>query len=208
MTWIQQIFGQSVQTSHVAMIAVGGYVAGCLTVGYYLVRLRLGVDIRDLGSGSVGARNVGRVMGPRGFLVTLVADLAKGALAVWLTRHFSNDERLAGLAMLAVVMGHIWPAQLSFHGGKGVATTIGALAIYDFQLGLALGALFGGLFCLLVRPTLAGLLAFTLLPMAAMLVETGPFKPIVLSILAGMILIAHRRNLMEELGPKPNNSLK
>jgi glycerol-3-phosphate acyltransferase PlsY len=214
---MQQIFGQSVQGGDVAMISLGGYALGCLTMGYYLVKLRLGIDIREVGSGSAGARNVARVLGIPGFLVTLAADLAKGALAVWIARDFTHNERLTGLAMLAVVMGHIWPAQLAFRGGKGVATMIGALAIYDFQLGLAFGALFAGLVCLLARPTLAGLLAFTLLPMAAMFVEAGPFKPIVLSIVAGMILLAHRRNLVDEfadmaarrqLGNKSNNSAK
>ena len=217
MTWMQQIFGQSVQGGDIAMISLGGYALGCLTMGYYLVKLRLGIDVRETGSGSVGATNVARVLGIPGFLVTLVADLAKGALAVWIAREFTHNERLVGLVILAVVMGHIWPAQLTFRGGKGVATMIGALAIYDFQLGLTFGALFGGLVCLLARPTLAGLLAFTLLPLAAMLVEAGPFKPIVLSIVAGMILIAHRRNLMEEfadmaarrqLGSKSDSSAK
>ena len=50
---------------------LGGYIAGCLTTGYYLVRMRLGMDIREMGSGSVGAKNVGRIMGVPGFCFTL-----------------------------------------------------------------------------------------------------------------------------------------
>src|SRR5690349_24231462 len=70
MTWMQQIFGQSVQFSHLATTSLAGYVLGCLTTGYYLVRFWLHQDIRDTGSGSVGARNAARVLGMPGFLVT------------------------------------------------------------------------------------------------------------------------------------------
>ncbi len=125
MTWIQQIFGQSVPTSHVTSIFLGGYILGCLTTGYYLVRFRLGLDIRTMESGSVGARNVGRVLGMPGFVITLLGDFAKGLLAAGMTRYFTHDDRLTGLAMLAVVMGHIWPLQLGLRGGKGVATSLG-----------------------------------------------------------------------------------
>ncbi len=197
MTWLQQVFGQSVSAGHLAGVLACGYVAGCLTTGYYLVRLRLGLDIREWGSGSVGARNVGRIMGIPGFLFTTAGDFAKGAGAVWLARHFLDDPRLTGLAMLAVVFGHIWPVQLGFRGGKGVATSLGALAVYDFRLGLAFIAL-AALFALFGRITPAGLVAFALLPAAAKLLERGPLEIIIIAALAGMILFAHRKNLLEE----------
>jgi glycerol-3-phosphate acyltransferase PlsY len=197
MTWLQQVFGQSVSAGRLAGLLACGYVAGCLTTGYYLVRLRLGRDIRELGSGSVGARNVGRIMGAPGFVFTLAGDFLKGAGVVWLARYFLDDQRLTGLAMLAVVLGHIWPLQLGFRGGKGVATSVGALAVYDFRLGLALAAL-TALFSLFGRITPAGLVAFALLPVAAKLLERGPLEIMIVSALAGMILFAHRKNLLEE----------
>ena len=198
MTWIQQIFGQSVPASHVTSIFLGCYILGCLTTGYYLVRFRLGLDIRSMESGSVGARNVGRVLGAPGFFITLLGDFGKGLLAVATTRYFTHDDRLMGLAMLAVVMGHIWPLQLGLRGGKGVATSLGALAVYDFYLALAFVALFAGLFFVFRRTTLAGLMAFAFLPLAAVFMDAGLSRSIVMSILAGMILIAHWRNLLEE----------
>src|SRR5690349_6557102 len=112
MTWIQQIFGESVQLSHVLSIFLGSYILGCFTAGYYFVRWRPGRDIRDSGSGNVGAKNVGRTLGASGFFITLLIDFGKGTLAVWATRHFFDDYRLMGLAMLGVVLGHIWPLQL------------------------------------------------------------------------------------------------
>jgi acyl phosphate:glycerol-3-phosphate acyltransferase len=216
MTWMQDIFGPSAQPGYVTSILLGGYIAGCLTTGYYLVRLRLHQDIRELGSGSVGARNAGRVLGIPGFLVTLAGDFAKGLLAVWLTWHFTNDDRLAALAMLAVVLGHIWPLQLGFRGGKGVATSLGALAVYDPHLCLAFLILVVLLIGVFWRSTPAGLLAFALLPVAAKFMDRDPVEVTAISILAGMILIAHWRNLLEEFTllarrhgePKPDESLK
>ena len=136
MSFIQQIFGPSVPPAQISAALSAGYLLGCLTLGYYLVRWQTGQDIRQTGSGSVGAKNVGRVLGVGGFMLTVLADLAKGALAVWLVSHYLADERLAALAMLAVVMGHIWPAQLGFHGGKGVATAFGAMLVYDPRMAL------------------------------------------------------------------------
>ena len=198
MTWIQQIFGESVELSHVLSIFFGCYVVGCFTTGYYLVRWRLGQDVREMGSGNVGAKNVGRVLGTYGFVITLLGDFAKGTLAVWATRHFFDDYRLMGFAMLSVVMGHIWPVQLGFRGGKGVATSLGAMAIYDFHLALAFVALFAGLCILTRRMTLSGLLSFALLPLAVTFMEPRALRAVVVSLLAGMILLSHRKNLLEE----------
>lgn len=198
MTWIQQIFGESVQLSHVLSIFFGCYILGCFTTGYYLVRWRLGQDVREMGSGSVGAKNVGRALGVSGFLITSAGDFAKGTLAVWVTGHFFDEYPLKGFAMLAVVAGHIWPIQLGFRGGKGVATSLGAMVMYDFHLALAFAALTVGLFLLSRRMTLSGLLAFALLPLAVTFMEPRALRAVVVSLVAGMILLAHRKNLMEE----------
>lgn len=198
MMWIHQIFGQTVPGSHLTAIFTGSYVLGCICAGYYLVRLRTGQDIRETGSGNVGARNVGRLLGAPGFLATLFVDFFKGTLAVWTTRYFTDDNRLAGMAMLAVVVGHIWPIQLGFRGGKGVATLLGAIVVYDFYLALTFAAIFGGLFLLLRRTTLAGLIAIACLPLAATFQQPEPLRAGIVSVLAGIIWFAHRRNLLEE----------
>src|SRR5882724_3203373 len=110
---------QSYLSGDIISVAIGSYLLGCFTAGYYLVRWRIGQDIRELGSGNVGARNVGRILGVPGFLGTLLIDFAKGALAVWMTAHFTTRDNLAGLALVSVTVGHIWPIHLRFHGGKG-----------------------------------------------------------------------------------------
>src|SRR5215471_4498386 len=107
MSWIEPL--RSANWNHAAGILLGAYILGCFTTGYYLVRLLTGRDIRENGSGSVGARNVSRVLGKTGFTLTLLVDFAKGALVVQLARHFTTEDCLVILAMMAVVAGHIWP---------------------------------------------------------------------------------------------------
>ena len=155
MTWIDQL--QPANWNRASGIALASYILGCFTTGFYYVRLRTEQDIRDLGSGSVGAKNVGRVLGWRGFCVTLLGDFAKGGLAVWAAQHFTPDNRLVAVALLAVVVGHVWPAQLRFHGGKGIATSLGGLLVYDYRLALIFAVLFTGAFATLRRTVLPGL---------------------------------------------------
>src|SRR5262249_31969001 len=107
------------------LVILAGYVLGCFTSGYYLVRWRTGEDIRLLGSGSVGATNVSGVLGWAGFFLTVSCDFAKGMLAIWLADYFQINPTATVLTMLAVTIGHVWPAQLWFRGGKGVATSLG-----------------------------------------------------------------------------------
>src|SRR5947209_17495647 len=140
MPWMEQL--QSANWSLASSIALGAYALGCFTTGYYLVRVRTGQDVRDFGSGNVGAKNVGRILGSWAFFATVIVDCAKGAFAVWAARHFTNDPILLCVAVLAVAIGHVWPVQLHFRGGKGIATSLAALLVYDFHLIAAFLVLF------------------------------------------------------------------
>ena len=197
MAWMEQL--RSANWSQATCTAIAAYLLGCFTTGYYLVRLRLGQDLRDLGSGSVGARNVGRLLGWQGFLLTLLGDFGKGALAVWITRHFTTDDRLVLVAMVAVVVGHVWPAQLLFRGGKGMATSLGALLICDHELALVFALLFAAAFAALRKTVLPGLFALACLPLMSWYLGHDPAEVIGTFALAGVVLFAHRRNLATEL---------
>jgi glycerol-3-phosphate acyltransferase PlsY len=198
MSWLEQLLGPPANWDQAFLIALAGYVLGCMAAGYYLVRLRTGRDMRGIGSGSVGARNVSSVLGASGFMATLLWDIAKGCVAVWAVRRFSGDERLVALALLAVVVGHIWPVQLRFHGGKGVATSLGALLIYDWQLVIAYGLIFVVPLAFMRKTVLPGLIAYACLPLASMFLKHDPMKVVAVSFLVAFVLIAHRRNFVEE----------
>jgi acyl phosphate:glycerol-3-phosphate acyltransferase len=110
------------------------YVCGSLPWGLWIGRLARGVDIRTVGSGNLGATNVYRTLGPGLGVLTLVLDIGKGALPVWLlpqlalTAAFPGGPEWCRLAAgLAAVAGHVWTFLAGFKGGKGVATTVGVL---------------------------------------------------------------------------------
>ena len=197
MSWLEQL--RAMNWGEASLSAMGGYVLGCFTTGYYLVRTLKGMDIRTVVSGSVGARNVGRVLGRTGFLLTTLGDGFKGALAIWAARRFFHDDRLALTALLGVVAGHIWPVQLRFRGGKGAATSLGALCIYDWRLALVYGVVFAGCLVVVRKTTLPGLFGFLCLPAAGFWLHHDRFELTALTLLAAMILFAHRANLIEEI---------
>ena len=197
MPWIEQL--RSADWSQASGMALAAYLLGCFATGYYLVRLRLACDIRDLGSGSVGARNVGRWLGWQGFLLTVLGDFGKGALAVWAARCYSTGRWLPLVAMLAVVAGHVWPVQLRFRGGKGMATSLGALLIFDFQLALVFALWFAAAFGVLRKTVLPGLLAFASLPLVSWYLRHDAAEAVGTSLLAALVLIAHRKNLATEI---------
>ena len=90
------------------------YLIGAISPGYLLVRILLDTDLRTVGSGSLGATNVGRVLGKKGFYFTLVADILKGALMVWLARWLELPPGVVGAVAVVVIAGHIWPLWLPF----------------------------------------------------------------------------------------------
>ncbi len=134
----------------ISVIAVAAaYFLGAIPFAYVLVRWRKGIDIRTVGSGNVGATNAGRVLGFPYFLLVFALDVAKGFLPTWGLPRLAEmivGTRLPWLAVpvgLATILGHNFPIYLSFRGGKGVATSLGALIALDPVACLGAAATFG-----------------------------------------------------------------
>ncbi len=132
------------------------YLVGSIPTAYLLVRLLRGVDIRQVGSGNVGATNAARVLGLRFFPVVFLIDLAKGlapTLALPQAAERLHGGAIAGLPVLVAVgaiVGHNFPIFLGFRGGKGVATSLGAVTALDPWASLAAGLAFA-MFLLVTR---------------------------------------------------------
>lgn len=128
------------------IVVVIAYLLGSIPFGYLFVKyiFTSGEDVREIGSGGIGATNVTRRAGVRGGLLTYVFDVAKGVAAVMLMRMVANDDYFwIGAAAIAAIVGHIFPIFLGFRGGKGVATGVGvylALAPYSVLTTLVLWA--------------------------------------------------------------------
>ena len=106
---------------------IGAYFLGSLPFGLLIGLWVKGVDVREIGSGNIGASNVSRACGLGWGRLTLLLDALKGALPVAIA--LSISEEVAPAVGLAAILGHCFPVWLRFHGGKGVATTAGALGV-------------------------------------------------------------------------------
>ena len=120
---------------------VVAYLLGSIPFAYIAGRLFKGIDIRQVGGGNIGAVNTLREIGLMPGLLVLVADIAKGSLAVLIAFWLDLSLILVFVAGFAAVVGHNWPVFLKFEGGKGAATTLGvlfALVPLEFAISLAL----------------------------------------------------------------------
>ena len=181
-----------------ALAVLAAYGLGCVNTGYYLVRWTTGRDVRTLGSGNAGARNVGRVLGPWGFAAALLGDALKGALAVWGAQVSGLPPPLPALSLLAVTAGHNWPAQLGFRGGKGMAASFSALLFLDPPVAGCALAVVIVLLAVLRRFTVPAMVAYALNPVAALLLGRDYATAAILAALAVLVVAAHRDNLRAE----------
>lgn len=171
------------------------YLAGSLPFAYLAVRLLAGEDLRRLGTGNLGARNAGRLLGWPGFLLVFLLDAGKGFLAVRLAQVWLATDWATLLALVGVLLGHSYSVFLGFSGGKGLASAVGALLALSPPLTLAL-LLLAGLFLALTRnPYLAAVLAAVAFPPLARQFLGSPFWTGAGLLPVGLILWRHRRNL-------------
>jgi acyl phosphate:glycerol-3-phosphate acyltransferase len=197
------------------LIAAASYLLGSIPFGYLLVRIFRGEDVRRSGSGNIGATNVSRKSPALGAL-TLVLDAAKGAIAVQLAVMLSNlphhDPRLyrmmAASAVLAII-GHMFPLWLGFHGGKGVATALGAflrfsplsvlVAVIIFILVLLIGR----------RISLGSIVTAALFPVVVwFFLPRDPWVVALISAAAVLIIARHHQNIRRIIsGAEPKFSL-
>jgi glycerol-3-phosphate acyltransferase PlsY len=111
-----------------ALIIISCYLLGSIPFGYIVGKLFKKVDIRELGSGNIGAANAFRILGPSLASLVLIGDIGKGIFSIYLVQYLNIDNLLIiTIAGLAVICGHDWSLFLGFKGGKGIATTFGVV---------------------------------------------------------------------------------
>jgi glycerol-3-phosphate acyltransferase PlsY len=168
---------------------------GCFTTAYYLVRFKLGQDIRELGSSNVGAKNASRLLGPSAFGIAFFADAAKGTLALAIADYAEVNSFITMLCLIAVILGHLYPIQLQFRGGKGIAVAIGATLIINPPMLLLLLIIFSILFVLLRNFTISGLTAIGLAPIMGFFLQADLIEILGLAIGTLLIIVAHKQNI-------------
>jgi len=179
-----------------SLAIVIAYLLGGIPFGFLLVKLTRGTDVRESGSGNIGATNVLRTSGPAVGVATLLLDIAKGYLAVWLAAELTGGlPEWTSLAALAVMAGHAFPVLLKFQGGKAVATFIGAFA-YLTPLPLAAVLL---LFVVTVVVTgyisAASILAAATFPFGVWIILHPPIQVTAAAFIAGAFIVyRHKSN--------------
>ncbi len=179
---------------------VVSYLIGCFATGFYLYRWKTGQDIRTVGSGNIGAKNMGRALGRWGFALTFLGDFLKGLIAMGLARWSGFEPWGLAAVMLAVVAGHNWPVQLGFKGGKGISTSAGALLVYHPILIGWMTAGFVVLWLLTRKFTLSGLIAYAASPFILWWLAPSTAQWLGVSLLALEVLLSHHANIRRELG--------
>ncbi|MFZ5449356.1 MAG: glycerol-3-phosphate 1-O-acyltransferase PlsY [Thermodesulfobacteriota bacterium] len=176
------------------------YLLGSIPSGLLVARFLGGPDPRGQGSGNLGAANVYRLLGRKAGALTLLGDVAKGALAVVLARLTlpamgAWQDTAMSLVAGAAVLGHVFPLYLGFKGGKAVATTFGVVAVLVPWAGLNLVLVY----ILALSQTrifsVSALICAWLLPVAVGLFSDSKTYLLLAGALSGFILVCHRENL-------------
>jgi glycerol-3-phosphate acyltransferase PlsY len=197
------------------------YLIGAIPFAYLIVKWVQGIDIRTVGSGNVGATNAGRLLGFRYFLLIFALDVLKGLLPTMLLpvvvqrlRGLEPPQWLPVVVALATILGHNYPVYLGFRGGKGVATSLGAVSALDGWASLAAAA--GFLTSLLSTrfvsvSSVVGALCFVVVHFVRARDPWG--QDVIMSIvtlgLAGMLILRHRKNFVRiAAGTEPKVKLR
>ncbi|MGI9415445.1 MAG: glycerol-3-phosphate 1-O-acyltransferase PlsY [Hyphomicrobiales bacterium] len=173
-----------------------GYLFGSVPFGLLITKLSGLGDVREIGSGNIGATNVLRT-GRKGIAAaTLVADILKGALPVLLAGFYGPD--ISVCAALGAVIGHVWPVWLRFKGGKGVATLIGVQLGLYWPVGVIFLAVWLGVALAFRYSSLSSLTATALSPVWAAWFDQWQFAELFV-MLAVIIFFSHRANIVRLL---------
>jgi len=175
------------------LTAVLAYLLGSVPFGIVITRAMGLGDLRQIGSGNIGATNVLRTGNQRAALATLILDAAKGGVAVLIARWLMAED--AGqVAGLAAFLGHLFPVWLKFKGGKGVATFLGILLALSWQVGLAVCATWAIAAAVTRTSSIAALIAAATTAMWMIYFNDGHFLLLML-ILTLLIYVRHSENL-------------
>jgi glycerol-3-phosphate acyltransferase PlsY len=169
-----------------------GYLLGSIPFGLLLTRLTGKGDIREIGSGNIGATNVLRTGSKALAAATLLLDAAKGAAAVLLAQQLWPDA--VNFAAAGALIGHLYPAWIRFKGGKGVATMLGILVPLFWQAALVYAVIWVGMLLILRISSVSGMIAAASAPVTAAIVGEQALFPMLLGF-ALLVIWKHRENI-------------
>ncbi len=190
----------------IALLLIGSYLTGSIPFGFLVAKAWKGVDVRTLGSGNIGATNVGRVCGPKVFAVVFVLDVLKGFIPPVLGNHLGIAAVWQIAAAMTAILGHIYSIWLGFKGGKGVATGLGAFLGVAWQAGITAFFIFVAVLLTFGWVSVASIAACIALPTFTAVFNHGDHVRLIFaSVVCVLGIYKHRSNikrLMDGTEPK------
>ncbi len=192
-------------TLHASLLILAAYFVGSTPFGL-LVGRAVGIDVRDVGSGNIGATNVARTIGKKAGAVVLLFDALKGAvpaIAVQMLGIATQvDPLFVSAICFAAIFGHCFPIWLKFRGGKGVATAVGAYLVLDPAVAMLAVVIFIAMYAAFRVVSLGSITASVAAPVL-LLVLDRPVEIVVLAVAcAGLITLKHGPNIRRLLGKR------
>jgi glycerol-3-phosphate acyltransferase PlsY len=187
-------------TLFAALLVVAGYLSGSIPFGVVMTRLFLGVDVRSVGSGNIGATNVARAGGKGLAIAVFVLDVAKAVVPILVARRLLAGRADAELWTMAVALaafcGHVFPVWLGFKGGKGVATGLGVFFVLEPWASVAGFAVWIGIY-LTVKISSIGSLGGTAVCAVTVFILHGARSPVSWTglVIAAIIFYRHKANI-------------
>ena len=195
------------------ILIISAYLIGSIPTALIISRSFFGVDIREYGSGNMGATNTFRVLGSKFGTIVMVGDMLKGILAValynllpyYLTNELDRTNLMIGLG-LAAVLGHIYPIWAQFRGGKGVATLFGMLLAIQPVVAASCVAVFLLVLFLTRYVSLSSILAGVALPVCVLWIynEQEVFYRVFAVAVAALVVLTHQKNISRLLKGNEN----
>ena len=174
------------------IVGIASYLMGSIPFGLILTKVFLNKDIRDIGSGNIGATNALRTGNKLIGYSTLVLDIAKAIIPVIFVK--INYPDLIYIASLCAFLGHVFPVWLKFKGGKGVATYVGILFSINFLLGIIFAASSGIIFLMFRYSSLSSIIGSISIPIYILITDQIS-NAIFFSIMFVLIFFTHRENI-------------
>ena len=174
------------------IIGIASYLMGSIPFGFILTKIFLKKDIREIGSGNIGATNVLRTGSKLIGYTTLILDIAKAIIPVIFVK--INFPELIYIASLCAFLGHVFPFWLKFQGGKGVATYVGILFSINILLGVVFVASWGVVFLIFKYSSLSSIIGALSIPIYLLI--TGELNNVIFfAIMFILIFFTHRENI-------------
>ena len=181
----------------IVLLAITAFIIGAIPIGLIIAKSR-GINLKQIGSGNIGATNVLRTTGKWPALLTLCGDILKGMIAVLIAIYFEAGIVYEGIIGICAILGHNFSIFLKFRGGKGVATSFGVLSIYSPQTALFTIIIWVMTVFITRYSSMGAIVSLGVLPVIMYFLDTREKLPIAF-IITAMMLIRHKDNIFRLL---------